>query len=421
MVRVFKIVSLGAVAFILLSGQSVTPISKDYSTYGTLIGVLGNKNGVVVFTDSRATYRDGRGVLHRKPGDFQKLLQFDERTICAIAGLGSAKVHVAAELDADLLGVIQSYSDESRKHQMQSLESTLKGLSYALTLYLDGIAEINAQSGFEAEVANYHLQVLLAGYDLDGILKIGELELKVVQQSQPNGKPRWVTSVLWLRVDNVQDHFTSVIGGMNDVAKDALDHPRKFRGYNIFQSYATAMENQTDRGASLSTDDLDELGRALISLTSEKHREEVGGARQIAVLAGAHVARVSQPGFPPPHRPFPMLIMRDSLLSYPPFPRQPPFVIIGNPVIFYDSVTFIGEAADPVKRGHMSLDRAIFVNCTFRNMVLWYDGGSVYFDSTNRVADSQLALNRHATDYPDRVHELYEKFVRATENGEKPN
>jgi hypothetical protein len=102
----FRVILWFAVPFLTLFA-TVAAVDGDYSTYGTLIGVLGNKNGTVVFTDSRASYKDAKGVLQIKPGDFQKLLQFDDGTVCAIAGLGSANVHVASELNADILGVIQ--------------------------------------------------------------------------------------------------------------------------------------------------------------------------------------------------------------------------------------------------------------------------------------------------------------------------
>jgi hypothetical protein len=253
----------------------------------------------------------------------------------------------------------------------------------------------------------------LTGYDLDGIPKIGELELQVIRHADQNGVRRWTTSVLWIQVDEIQDQFTSVLGGMKDVANEALENPEKVTEYKILDKYHTAIIK--DRGASLSSDDLDELGRALVSLTSERHRE-VGGARQLAVLNGGRVSRVTQPGFPPLRRPFQMMIMTGSLIQYPPFPSPPPILIRGNPVRFYDSVTFVGQASEPIKRGHMSLDRGIFVNCTFKNMVLWYDGGSIYFDSTNKAVDSQLAYAPHASEHPELARQLQANFDLATKS-----
>ncbi|MGI0084647.1 MAG: hypothetical protein ACREBQ_06150, partial [Nitrososphaerales archaeon] len=133
---------------VLFSLPQTKPLStSDLTTFGTLILALGNSNGIVVVTDSMASYRDASGT-HQSPTPAQKLLKYDEHTVCAIAGLGSARVHVAHELDADILGVVQSYRDEvERQGLKQPIASALQGLSAVLQTYLGGIAELNAQAG----------------------------------------------------------------------------------------------------------------------------------------------------------------------------------------------------------------------------------------------------------------------------------
>ena len=292
--------SIGA----LPSQTEIAP--ENYSTYGTLIGALGNANGIVVFTDSRASYKDAAGAPHHLPGDFQKLIRFNDTTVCAIAGLGTAKVHVAHELDADLLGVVESFRDGLQSYPRRSILSELGGLAAALTFYLDGIAEINAHTGFGGDVSNYHLALLLVGFDLDGIAKIGKLALQVAPYQQPDGNTRWLTSVKVLTVENIEKRLTPALYGMWDIADHALKQPEKFSGYTILEKYRSSI--QKDQGASLSIDDLEEIGRALISLTTEKYQEQVGGARQIAVFQSGKIVRFVQPDFPPPKKPFPINI-----------------------------------------------------------------------------------------------------------------
>lgn len=384
---------------------SQTEIAPDsYSTYGTLIGALGNANGIVVFTDSRASYKDATGAPHRLPGDFQKLLSFNDTTVCAIAGLGSAKVHVAHELDADLLGVVESFRDGLKDHPKQSMLSELRGLAAALTFYLDGIAEINGHTGFRADVSDYHLALLLVGLDVDGAAKIGKLALQVTPHQQADGNTRWGTSVEVLNVENIQSQLTAALTGMWDVAGEALKQPAKFRGYAILEKYRLAKNK--DLGASMSLADLEELARALISLTTEKYPKQVGGARQIAILRSGQPISFDQPDFPSPKKPFPIAIFMSDSFPFQSFPSSPSIVIRGDVVAFYEETQFIGPSPESLKRGHMKLDHGIFVGCLFKNMVLWYDGGPLYFDPNNTLDNSELAFGAEAFQNPDKVREL---------------
>jgi hypothetical protein len=383
------------------------PAYDNYSTFGTLIGALGNSNGIVVFTDSRASYRDQAGIFHHLPGQFQKLMRFDDRTVCAIAGLGSAKVHVAHELDSNVLGVVESVRDELQKHEKQSILFELRALSASLTLYLDGIAELNGQTGYENDVPE-HLQMLLVGYDVDGLPKIGALALNVTPQRQHDGRTRWSTSVGTLEVVNVEHRLVYMLGGMPDVANQALKEPTNLVTYKILEKYRVAKDK--DRAASFSLEDLEELGRALVALTAEKYPEVIGGDRQIAVLSSGQISRFVQPTFTPPTKPFSLAMIINSSIPYPSFPGSPLILFRGDSIKFYEGSLFYGPSPDPLKKGHMSLDSGIFVDCTFKNMVLWYNGGTVFFDVANKAEDSELAFGADAFKHPDKVRELQEKF-----------
>lgn len=396
---------VGMVLTALLSSQPQLLSPENYSTYGTLVGALGNANGVVVFTDSRASFTDASGAPRHLQGDFQKLIQFNDTTVCAIAGLGSARVHVAHELDADLLGVVESFRDELQNHPKQSILTELTGLSASLTFYLNGIAEVNAHTGFADDVSHYHLALLLVGFDLDGLAKIGELSLRVTPHRQTDGSTRWQTSVEVLQVENIQKKLTAALTGMWDVADDALKRPEKYGGHPILEKYRSSMNK--DQGASMAVDDLEELGRTLTSLTTEKYPEQVGGQTQIALLRSGESIRFVQPNFPPPKKPFRLVAFIHSSIS--PSSRPSPVILLrGNPVKFYEATQFIGPSPEP---GHMELDGGIFVGCTFANMVLWYNGGPFYLDSTDKFDNSELAFGIEASKHPDRVRELQAIFA----------
>lgn len=398
------------IAIVWLSLQALPLSPENYSTFGTLIGAFGNSNGIVVFTDSRAAYKDAAGT-HPSPNPAQKLMRFDDSTVCAIAGLGSSAVHVAHELDADILGVIAAYRDAIQKEPRRSIQSELGGISGALTYFLNGIAEINAKTGFERDISDYHLLVLLVGYDLDGVPKIGVLDLKVAPQQQPDGSTRWVTSVGTLTTVKIENQLTYLLGGMYEAAQEALKHPENFSGYEILQKYHLSM--QKDRAASISVDDLEELGRALVSLTAERHPKEVGGGKQVAVLSSGRITRFVQPGFVPPRKPFSLVSVSNISISYLSMFDRGPLSIPESTVKFYEGTRFIGASLPPPAKTQMSLDHSIFVNCTFSNMALWYNGGTLYFDSTNKIENSDLAFGPEAFKHPDQVHELQEKFSAA--------
>src|SRR5437773_8729278 len=60
-------------------------VDDDFVVHGTINVALGNKNGIVVLTDSMLTTGD-----HQLPNPGEKLFKLDDHTVCAIAGFVSA-------------------------------------------------------------------------------------------------------------------------------------------------------------------------------------------------------------------------------------------------------------------------------------------------------------------------------------------
>lgn len=201
----------------------------------------------------------------------------------------------------------------------------------------------------------------------------------------------------------VEKEFVYSVGGMNEEATDALGRPRSIQGYAIFETYAHAIAK--DKGASLSLDEMEQVARALVNMTAEKH-PAVGKDKQVAVLESGRVIRVEQPFFLAPKQPFALTVFDNMTFSGP-----KPMVLRGVRVNFYNSATFIGtESSSPLREPQIELDGNVFVNCSFRNVVLWYNGGDVYLDRTNTAVNSQLAFGPGAAKRPDREHSLTEIF-----------
>ena len=94
-------------------------------TRGTLVTALANRQGIVVMTDSRASIRDESGHFRPDPDHpIQKLLQYDEHIVCAIAGLWFDAVRkpnqpnkdILPRLDTQVLGLVLSYRDAVRRN-----------------------------------------------------------------------------------------------------------------------------------------------------------------------------------------------------------------------------------------------------------------------------------------------------------------
>lgn len=375
--------------------------SENYPATGTLISAFGNANGLVVATDGVASTRNASGRTIRIPA--RKLFRYDDRTVCAIAGLGGTPVPAAPQLNSDILGIVAAYRDQIQSQGIkQPLAVTLSGLSGVLQFYLANFAEINAYTGHEGIVSDYYLELLLVGFDLDGAPKICELIIKAVPNAQGAARPRWTTDQLLRRISPVGRQLTTAVRGMSGIALDALAHPEKIDGYKIFATYRAKMN--LDRGASISLDEMEQIQRALINMTANQH-PEVGEPKQIAILQGGRIIRFEQQFFAPPSRPFALFVVTNSVLGS-------GLLFRGDFVKLYESTEFNDPPMSPTQLPRfLVLDGSVFLNCTFRNQHLWYDGGSLYLDDTNRNIGSTVGFGPNAGKRPDVVQHLLKLFA----------
>jgi len=381
----------------LLTSFSAKVSGQESGSHGTLVSAFGNSQGIVVVTDSMGTSKGRNGIaVHRFP--FRKLLKFDDHTVCAIAGLGTTVVPSAPDLNADVMGIVSEYSEQVKaKGIQQPLSVSLAGISALLRFYLEGVAEVNAETGHEDQVDSYYLELLLAGYDLDRKGRIGELVISVKAVAGPEGRRRWHAQELqndFLEIDGGLKHS---IKGIDDVANRALSDPSSVQGYRIFQTYATA--KKTDAGSTLTVEQLEELQRALSNLTSDIHRE-VGGPKQVAILEPNKTVRVEQPDFPAPQKPFSLIIYKNSSLM-----GAGPHIGMTKSVKFYASTRLSDRPYDPVTSNRLpdflTLDGGVFVNCIFENENLWYNGGPLYIDKSTKNINSHVAFGLDAAKRPD--------------------
>jgi hypothetical protein len=355
------------------------------TTHGTLIGAYGNAKGIVIVTDSMVSTRDPNGNMvpvPENPG--QKLLRLDDYTVCAIAGLGGKRVVAAPTLSSDILGIIDSYNRQSGRERV-SMERTLRNIEGILQFYIENTTIIDIETNQLTNLPDLKVELLLAGYDIDGQPKIGSSTIEVRQPpiQAPFLVPPPVEAV-------VSEHDLTVIGktftqktrGINDVAKAILDFPSYFTesSYPILRTYARAKVAKGDNGSSLSVDDMERLGKTLIELTPSPF---VGGSPQVAILENGKIKNIEQQSFR--HQlvsPFGFTVMRNSSF----FPGVGSSVVIrgGRLTVFFDHVTFRGDKRPASSFPNaLQLDNNIFVGCRFINQVLSWDGAPFYLDDSD--------------------------------------
>ena len=363
---------------IFLLASSARATEEGFTISGTLIIAFANANGLVVVTDSMQTRNQTQLA---EPG--QKLMKYDERTVCAIAGLGRVNIPAIPELSTQILGVIAAFRDgEIAQPKKLSFQRRLNGISGSLSFYLATISDVLTIKYHSDEPKDYGLELIMAGYDVDGKSKVGFLSLRAEPRPSNQG-PRWRFRVVQNKVTSVDKSLLYCRGGIPILADKIMMNPEK---YNSPVIKAWAKSKTTDAGASLTLNQLRTLGCELVRRTGKKF-VEVGGECQTAVIATGKIQVIKQPQFDDPVRPiklniFSQLTFGDEGLIRGPYATS--FITPPGVISLYEDSSF-SKTQMPV-----SLDSKIFINCEFRNTDVQYDGRFTFLDNTDRVLNSSL-------------------------------
>lgn len=347
---------------LLVSAREQDP-SDESVVHGTINVALGNKNGLVVLTDSMLT---AGGHQLAKPG--QKLFKLDDRTVCAIAGFVSANAPVS-DLNASTSAIIHQYVMQSARQDPQSIVERLRVLAHLFNLHLAAIANVRDAVGNATRVDDYRFQLIVAGFDLDNKPKIGRITLRT-----KNDKGSLISEVEDGTISNVEEKLVWSLNGMPDVAAQLLLHPESGPKDVVLDQYAASV--RASSGGSLTVEQIVELAKRLAFYTSKAH-PEVGGPNQIAVLQASHAIRIEQQAFADPPKPlFQFGLVVNSGFSY-------SSVAFSAPVVFV-RCNWAGM--------RQALDGYFFIGNTFTDSVLTYGGGTVNLGNTNQVTNSVLLV-----------------------------
>jgi 20S proteasome alpha/beta subunit len=358
--------------------------SDDFVGHGTINVVLGNRNGLVVLTDSMLT--DGSGHQLSEPG--QKLFKLNDRTICTFAGFAFASAHIP-ELNADTRAIIHQYVQQSKRQRRQSIDEQLRALGFLFNLHLTAIANVREVGALPTSIDAYQFQLIIAGYDTDNRPKIGKITLETKRIGN-----RLESSIKEIKIVTVGSKLIPITGGMPDVADKLLLEPDSKPDDIALAQYALALRK--DGGASLTVEQMTRLAKRLAYYSSQAH-PEVGGENQVAILRNGRVVRIEQKVFPKPAK---------AILNY---------------VLLVDDTIGPGGFAF-AKRVHVlaircwwwrvrrEIDGNYFIGNTFTDSVLDYDGGFTILDTENQVIRSRLSVGPHVSVDDERLRKLIRGF-----------
>jgi 20S proteasome alpha/beta subunit len=360
----------------------------DHSiVHGTINVAFGNRNGMVVLTDSMLT--SGNRQLS-EPG--QKLFKLDEQTVCAIAGFIAAPASSGSTaiptLNANLRAVIQEYVHQSASQRPQTITERLQALAMLIRFRLTTIA--NVREVLVGAGGDYRFQLIIAGYDTDGNPKIGKIFLNA------NNHPWGLTSdVEDFNVFTIKDELIPQLNGMRDVADTILGHPDLYPDDSDIKLYAEA--KRENGGSSMTVEQMLALAKRIAYYTAKAHRE-VGGSNQIAILRRSANVEVTQQTFPNAE-----LGLARFHLSVTSTMQYSDWLPID------ESVPNVLVRCDWIS-SKFHIDNLFFVGCNFKDSVLYYNGGPFSLENINHVDNTALVVGPNVNRDDESLRRLIRDF-----------
>jgi len=359
--------------------MNVTARAQDQFETGTVNIILANPNGIVVVTDSMET---GDGP----PNNAQKLMRLDDQSVVTLAGFAGAH----GFLRLDVMGILAEFKDQlATNGGNPSFDEKLKAISFLIGRYM--AAFVNAREVVQPgqQPAPFRVHIFIAGFDTDGIAKIGSLWLRVRPVTlddrgiawQVDGEPQ-VSPVGSPLQDCklIANSMEYCVAGFYDVTNKIMDNSRNYAGSPGINPLLRAIAGSK---TPMKLIDLEALAKFLSKRTHIQHPDKVGGPDQVAVFKARTIAKLEVPLFPPPSKPIPFILIIDvhSL-------RFGPGGGIGaepGTAIVWIRDTIWGYQ-------QLVLDGNLFIGNEIRDSYVVYGGGSTFFDRSNKVANSTLHL-----------------------------
>jgi hypothetical protein len=266
-----------------------SPIANSVLT-GTVNIVLANANGMVVLTDSNQTVKGTTGEPSTSPLPGQKLFRVDDETVCTIAGFGAKYVRAYPELTTSAAEVLDLYSRELRRDkQAHSFREKLTSLYF---LFEELLTEVgNLQHLDQAQVGDYEFELILAGYDTDGSLKIGKLVFDTGLSAEGVFRPV-IKQLNEKTVGTELVYEKAGIGGFT--VANILEYPAQLADEPEIGRYEKS--KAADHGSSLTIADMEALAKSLARHSALVNAVYVGGFQKIWPVGGRNQVAILERG-----------------------------------------------------------------------------------------------------------------------------
>jgi hypothetical protein len=271
----------------------------------------------------------------------------------------------------------------------------------------------NLQHLEPATAGDYGFELILAGYDTDGTPKIGKFKLSTHLSESGVFSPV-IEEIHETTVGKELEHETAGIGG--DPVEYILSNPGQVADELDIRRYAKL--KLSDHGSSLTVADMEALAKSLARLsalfTSKTYamrplgyREwwPVGGVNQIAILEKGSLSKLDQP---------------TSLFEARKLNMTPVSIVMGLTVDGGGVPGLVLWITQPPKislilksrlrGGLVDLDNAYFFEDDFSDATVYYGGGVLGFDPSNRISNCVLNIAEGVDRKSPAVQELIAKF-----------
>lgn len=373
------------------TSQAVNTSSRSHDlrpTHGTINVLLGNKNGLVVVTDSRLSDESGRPLRQRA----EKLFRLNDRTVCSIAGWYSdpgpaVRANGASNANYPIQFAVPDVMETitpALNLGGRDVQGEFDVVSRLFGAILMEVARIDAMAGYHPASPS-SLQITVAGYETDGALKIVLADLapeiqdgQVAQYNLVNQRSIDVPGPAGFIAEfrGIPDTANAI---MNGTDASVVTDP-------ILAYFKSSIESGATK--SLSLNDLKQIAGAIEWQTSEEYPNKVGGLLQTAVLSNGHVSEFDEPVSPTydiPRSEF--IFMSGPHLTD--IAHSTPSVIgirLGVPAIVFLKGTTLTNVIQP-------LDNLIVFESNFVHCHLAYSGSPrTMFDKSNSLTDTDLIL-----------------------------
>jgi hypothetical protein len=400
---------LSATVFAQNNGE---PIGESHGTVNILFA---NRNGLVLVTDSMLTDT----VTGKQDPNGKKLFKVDEKTVCSMAGFYSWPGALdMQDFAANFPNIMSSYirhEQAANKPRELSFATKFAFLEDAFAFQL--ASNLNAYLAFNPQfriTGNPNLQPItltLAGYDVDGSLKVGAVTLTPTREIdgvslEPSpmhpsrGGPACESvgqTENTVTIDNriltsrtIGKDLSCEIAGLPMVAEERLTHPDQYKNLPALSAYSVALKHKR----TLSISQMKALALELEQETKEDEQRSglnrVGGDPNKAVLTDGHVSEPPTAALVDAAvgQALPNAMLNNIITTC----RNPDDV---RTVLAFATSSSLAQASLHLTNCRQEIDGILFHDSSFIDSVLVYYGkGPVLFSHSNVVTGSTLMLGQ---------------------------